>query len=61
MEFNPSTLKVPRFFNTKRNLDKAISGLIGILSGVAADKQLSSVELLYLNLWLKAQHSLKDE
>ena len=61
MEFNPSTLKVPRFFNTKRNLDKAISGLIGILSGVAADKQLSSVELLYLNLWLKAQHSLKDD
>ncbi|MBU3023275.1 BRCT domain-containing protein [Aestuariibacter sp. A3R04] len=61
MEYTPSAIRAPHFFNKQRNLDKAVCGLVGILRGVSADKHLTAEELLYLNLWLKAQRNLRDD
>ncbi|MBN7827362.1 BRCT domain-containing protein [Bowmanella dokdonensis] len=61
MEFNVPAFRPHQFANRKRNIDKAVNGLIGILSGVTADTKLNQNELMYLNIWLKSQSSLRDD
>jgi len=50
-----------RSFNNFRNVEKAINGLNGILSGVTADKELNEQEILFLDIWLKSQERLKKD
>ncbi len=48
-----------RNFNRKRNNEKSIYTLRGILSGLVADEELNNMELLFLDLWLKEESKLK--
>lgn len=47
--------------NWNRNAEKAINGLMGILSGVTADRQLNETETLFLDTWLKSNQHLKND
>lgn len=47
--------------NWSRNTDKAINGLLGILSGVTADRRLNEQEVLFLDVWLKSNHHLPND
>lgn len=46
-------------FCFKRNKEKAILSLRGILQGVIADNELNEQEVLFLNLWLNTEKFLK--
>lgn len=48
-------------FSFSREKRKAIHGLLGILTGVVADKHLNEQELLYLDVWLKNQQYLAED
>ena len=48
-------------FNKSKNLEKAVAGLSGILLGITADKKLNEQELLFLDVWLRSQNSLRDD
>ncbi|MDQ2192192.1 MULTISPECIES: NAD-dependent DNA ligase [unclassified Vibrio] len=53
----------PRFFgfNNKRNKEKALKALQGILSGVSADRVLNSTEVLFLDTWLRTDSPIKND
>ena len=55
---DPDGQAVIRGFNYKRNLDKSAYALRGILSGVMADGELSDMELLFLDSWIRSQDHL---
>lgn len=48
-------------FSAKRNHEKSVYTLRGLLSGLVADKQLNATELLFLDIWLKEQSKLPNE
>lgn len=48
-------------FNKKRNKEKALFGLKGLLSGMVADGTLDDQELLFLDIWLKSNSNLRDD
>lgn len=47
--------------NWSRNTEKALNGLLGILSGVTADRRLNEHEVLFLDVWLKSNHHLSND
>jgi NAD-dependent DNA ligase len=47
-------------FNYKRNRDKLLNNLVGILNGVVADSRIDEQEVLYLDVWLKDAKQLDD-
>lgn len=47
--------------NWSRNTNKAVNGLLGILSGVTADCRLNELEVLFLDVWLKSNHHLSND
>ena len=47
--------------NWSRNIDKAVNGLLEILSGVTADRRLNEQEVLFLDVWLKSNHHLSND
>jgi hypothetical protein len=48
-------------FNRKRNIEKAASGLMGILRGLTADARITEQEALFLDVWLRNQTFLQDD
>ena len=48
-------------FNYKRNKEKALLSLKGILEGIATDGKLSETEILYLDVWLKSDKVYKND
>jgi hypothetical protein len=48
-------------YNLSRNYEKAVYALKGILLGITGDNELNTLELLFLDLWLKEQEHLKDD
>lgn len=48
-------------YNRNRNIEKAISGLHGILQGITADHRLGEREMLFLDVWLRSQEHIKDD
>ncbi|EGR2837924.1 BRCT domain-containing protein [Vibrio cholerae] len=47
--------------NYKRNKEKALKALQGILSGIQADKRLNPTEVLFLDTWLKTDSAFKKD
>jgi len=47
--------------NWSRNTDKAVNGLLGILSGITADRRLNELEVLFLDVWLKSNQHLSND
>lgn len=47
--------------NQRRNREKAIFGLMGVLQGVIADSRFNEQELLFLDCWLKSQRTIADD
>lgn len=48
-------------FNLKRNREKAVYSLRGILLGVLAEKKLNEQEIVFLDAWLKSQDNIQHE
>jgi len=48
-------------FNARRNVEKAVYGLRGLLYGITADEKLTDSELLFLDVWLRNQEYLKND
>lgn len=48
-------------FNRGRNIEKAVSGLLGLLQGLTADQSIGEREMLFLDVWLRNQEYLKDD
>ena len=40
-------------FNQGRNVEKAVSGMLGILQGLTADQRIGEREVLFLDAWLR--------
>lgn len=47
-----------REFNYRRNRDKLLNNLVGMLDGMLADGQINEQEVLYLDTWLKDSKEL---
>lgn len=47
-------------FNFKRNAEKAVYALRGILQGLNADAELNEQELRFLDIWLRDQKQISD-
>ncbi|AAD22066.1 BRCT domain-containing protein [Vibrio cholerae] len=47
--------------NYKRNKEKALKSLQGILSGIQADRRLNPTEVLFLDTWLKTDTAFKKD
>ncbi|MGY3888005.1 hypothetical protein [Aeromonas aquatica] len=56
-EFND----VPMSFGYKRNKQKALISLHGILSGLTADQRLNETEVLFMATWLKSDSEFKKD
>jgi hypothetical protein len=56
-EFND----VPMSFGYKRNKQKALISLHGILSGLTADQRLNDTEVLFMATWLKSDSEFKKD
>ncbi|WP_071911279.1 BRCT domain-containing protein [Aeromonas sp. SCS5] len=56
-EFND----VPMSFGYKRNKQKALISLHGILSGITADQRLNDTEILFMATWLKSDSEFKRD
>lgn len=56
-EFND----VPMSFGYKRNKQKALISLHGILSGLTADQRLNDTEILFIATWLKSDSEFKKD
>lgn len=56
-EFND----VPKSFGYKRNKQKALISLHGILSGLTADQRLNDTEVLFMATWLKSDSEFKKD
>lgn len=61
MQFTDKQEQPPRQFNYKRNVQKALDILLGILSGVNADNKLNEQEALTLDTWLRDQDLLAKD
>lgn len=48
-------------YNFKRNQEKAVYALKGILTGFVADQKLTEMELIFLEFWLSSQDSLNKD
>lgn len=48
-------------FGLRRNTEKAIESLFGVLTGIAADRQLTDGEILFLDAWLRDQAYLRGD
>ncbi|MDX7720812.1 BRCT domain-containing protein [Aeromonas media] len=57
----PEFYDVPVAFCYKRNKQKALIGLHGILSGLTADQRLNETEVLFLSTWLKSDVEFKKD
>lgn len=57
----PEYRDVPMPFCYKRNKQKALAGLYGILLGITADQRLRDVEVLFLDAWLKSDAEFKKQ
>lgn len=51
----------PMAFNYKRNKQKALISLHGILNGITADQHLNETELLFIATWLKSDSEFKKD
>lgn len=51
----------PMAFNYKRNKQKALISLHGILNGITADQRLNETELLFISTWLKSDSEFKKD
>ncbi|MEV3833537.1 BRCT domain-containing protein [Aeromonas allosaccharophila] len=51
----------PMAFNYKRNKQKALISLHGILNGITADQRLNETELLFIATWLKSDSEFKKD
>lgn len=57
----PEFYDVPAVFTAKRNKQKSLLSLRGILWGVTADRQLNETEILFLATWLKSNPELNRD
>ncbi|MFM5138449.1 BRCT domain-containing protein [Aeromonas rivipollensis] len=57
----PEFYDVPVAFGYKRNKQKALIGLHGILSGLTADQRLNETEILFLSTWLRSDAEFKKD
>ncbi len=48
-------------YNFKRNQEKAVYALKGILAGLVADQKLTEMELTFLDFWLSSQDNLNRD
>lgn len=48
-------------FNRNRNVEKAVSGMLGILQGLTADQRIGEREMLFLDAWLRNQGSIAED
>jgi len=48
-------------YHSIRKSEKAVQSLLGILSGLVADKTMNSNELLFLDMWLKSHKELHED
>ncbi|WP_346351956.1 BRCT domain-containing protein [Oceanimonas sp. AH20CE76] len=53
--------EVPKAFSYRRNKEKHLLGLHGILSGLSADKELTEAEILFLDTWLRTDSDFKQD
>lgn len=52
---------VPMLFGRKRNKEKALTSLYGILFGICGDERLNETEILFLDTWLKTDVEFKED
>lgn len=57
----PELYDVPVAFGYKRNKQKALISLNGILSGLTADQRLNETEILFMATWLKSDSEFKKD
>ncbi|MCP1600703.1 NAD-dependent DNA ligase [Aeromonas caviae] len=57
----PEFYDVPAVFTAKRNKQKLLLGLRGILWGLTADRRLNETEILFLATWLKSNTELNRD
>lgn len=57
----PEFYDVPAVFNAKRNKQKLLLSLRGILWGLTADRRLNETEILFLATWLKSSPELNRD
>lgn len=57
----PEFYDVPAVFTAKRNKQKLLLGLRGILWGLTADRRLNETEILFLATWLKSNPELNRD
>ena len=57
----PELNDVPISFGYKRNKQKALISLHGILSGLTADQRLNDTEILFMATWLKSDSEFKKD
>lgn len=57
----PEYRDVPISFGRKRNEQKALTSLYGILLGIVSDVRLNETEILFLDTWLKADVEFKKD
>ncbi|MGE4391395.1 MAG: BRCT domain-containing protein [Aeromonas sp.] len=57
----PEFYDVPAVFTAKRNKQKLLLGLRGILWGLTADRRLNETEILFLATWLKSNTALNRD
>jgi hypothetical protein len=57
----PEFYDVPAIFNAKRNKQKLLLSLRGILWGLTADNRLNETEILFLATWLKSNPELNHD
>ena len=48
-------------YNAKRNRDKRLNNLMGILDGIIADNVIDDREVVYLDAWLKESQGGKSD
>ena len=48
-------------YNRKRNKYKAVYGLIGLLRGITADRNINTTEAIYLKTWLDNNQHLRND
>jgi NAD-dependent DNA ligase len=61
IDLNENEQPVNQHFNLRRNKEKAVYGLKGILLGITADQEIDQLELLFLDVWLKEQKYLRND
>jgi len=59
IELNEHGQPFARCFNRKRNLDKLVNNLVGILDGIVADSRVDEREVVYLDAWIREAGELE--